>query len=95
MKISKLILELSIGYLMINALHKSDFDHLDNLIKEKLEELNPKILSIYNDVNYMYSIQNDVNFKPKELQRKISDVEKEIEKIDAESVVQNIFKSLK
>ncbi len=95
MKISKLILELSIGYLMINALHQSDFDHLDNLIKEKLEELNPKILSIYNDVNYMYSIQNDVNFKPKELQRKISDVEKEIEKIDAESVAQNIFKSLK
>ena len=80
---------------MINALHQSDFDHLDNLIKEKLEELNPKILSIYNDVNYMYSIQNDVNFKPKELQRKISDVEKEIEKIDAESVAQNIFKSLK
>ncbi len=95
MKISKLILELSIGYLMINAMHKSDFEHLEEIIDKKLDEINPKILDIYKKINYMYSIQNDVNFKPKELQRKISDVEKEIEKIDAESVAQNIFKSLK
>lgn len=94
MKISRIILELAIGYIFVNALNKADFNSVNNLLEEKINSINPKISNIYNEINYMYSIENDINFKPKELKEKIKEVQKEIDAIDSEEVASFILDSL-
>lgn len=94
MKISRLILELAIGYIFVNALNKADFNSVNNLLKEKINDINPKIWNIYNEINYMYSIENDINFKPNELKEKIKEVQKEIDAIDSEEVASFILDRL-
>lgn len=94
MKISRLVLELAIGYIFVNALNKADFNSVNNLLEEKINDINPKISNIYNEINYMYSIENDINFKPKELKEKIKEVQKEIDAIDSEEVASFILDRL-
>lgn len=94
MKISRLVLELAIGYIFVNALNKADFNSVNDLLEEKINDINPKISNIYNEINYMYSIENDINFKPKELKEKIKEVQKEIDAIDSEEVASFILDRL-
>lgn len=94
MKISRLILELGIGYIFVNALNKADFNNINDLLKEKINNISPKISNIYNEINYMYSIENDINFKPNQLKEKIKEVQKEIDAIDSEKVANFILDTL-
>lgn len=94
MKISRLVLELAIGYIFVNALNKADFNSVNDLLEEKINDINPKISNIYNEINYMYSIENDINFKPNELKEKIKEVQKEIDAIDSEEVASFILDRL-
>lgn len=95
MKISKIILELGIGYIFLNALNKADFNYVNDLLKDKIDDISPKITNIYNEINYIYSIENDINFKPEELKKKIKNVQKEIDAIDAEETANFIINKIK
>lgn len=94
MKISKLILELGIGYIVLNALHKPEYDEISKLLENKMNDINSTISNVYNQINYLYNVQEEIDFKPKELKNKIKEVQKQIDEIDSEEVSKYILDSI-
>ncbi len=95
MKISKLILEIGIGYLFVSFLNHQDKNKLENLVDKKLNELTPSISQLKNKINCIYSVDQEINFKPNELKSKIKLIEKEIKEVDANSIANDILEKIK
>lgn len=91
MKISKLILELGVGYIIVNSLNKRDLQKIDNKIHEKMDEINPSISNVFNQINYLYEIEGKTSFKTKEIQNKIKEVQKQIDEIDSAEISKYIL----
>ncbi len=95
MKINKFIFQYILGYILLNALNKQDYEKLQSLFNEKFVNVDrniSKVIDIYND----YFLDNDnYDFKSDEINKKIDSIKKEIKNINADSIADKIYSKYK
>ena len=95
MKINKFIFQYILGYILLNALNKQDYEKLQSLFNDKFVNVDrniSKVIDIYND----YFLDNDnYDFKSDEINKKIDSIKKEIKNINADSIADKIYSKYK